>query len=196
MNETVRLVGVLTCIAIIVGLLVSLAESITREPIRAAKIAAEQAAAREVLPMSEAEPEGLDFVAASGATNRIFRAGDAVAVRVAVQGYGGPVSLLVGFTEDGRLFNYSVLEHQETPGLGARIGDASFREGVTKNADGESRPVDTTNWKVRKDGGDIDAIAGATISSRAVCAAVQAAAAIRSEYLSSPSISSGAANEN
>ena len=185
MKETVRLVGVLAGIAILVGLLVSLAESVTREPIREAKAAAERSAALEVLPAGGEAPEGLDFVTESGATNRLFRAGGAVAVRVSVQGYGGPLTLLVGFTEDGRLFDYSVLGHQETPGLGARVADAAVRKAVSRDASGEPRPVDESRMKVRKDGGDIDAVAGATISSRAVCEAIRKAAALRAEYLRS-----------
>ena len=85
-------------------------------------------------------------------------------------GYGGEIRLMVGFTADGEVIDFKVLSASETPGLGAKISSEPFRKGI--------RGLKTSsNWHVRKDGGDVDAITSATISSRAVCEAIASASA-------------------
>lgn len=85
------------------------------------------------------------------------------------QGYSGLIKMMVGFKPDGTIVNYEVLEHKETPGLGTKIADPFFKDNfIGKN------PA-TSRLQVKKDGGEIDAITAATISSRAVCDAVQRA---------------------
>ena len=90
------------------------------------------------------------------------------AVKSTVVGFGGPLTLMVGVTPDGTVYNTSVLSHQETPGLGAKCNtDAHFMD----------------QWKgfntrekiltVKKDGGDVDAITASTITSRAYALAVK-----------------------
>ena len=81
---------------------------------------------------------------------------------------------MVGFNKDGSIYNYSVLEHKETPGLGSKM-DIWF----TKEGKGSiiGKIPGTTGLKVTKDGGDVDAITAATISSRAFLDAVNRAAA-------------------
>ncbi len=104
-------------------------------------------------------------------------------------GFGGKVWLMVGFNPNGTISNYSVLEHKETPGLGSKM-DLWF----TKNGKGNiiGKKPGTTGLKVSKDGGDIDAITAATISSRAFLDAVNRAAA----GLEGSDISSGATQQN
>ncbi len=87
-------------------------------------------------------------------------------------GFGGNLKVLVGFNANGDILGYTVLEHAETPGLGAKAGEW-FQKGnpgciVGKNP-GKS------NFTVSKDGGDIDAITASTITSRAFLRAVQQA---------------------
>jgi electron transport complex protein RnfG len=72
-------------------------------------------------------------------------------------GFSGNISLMAGFKPNGTIVNITVLEQKETPGLGTKMADAKF------------------NLKVKKDGGQVDAITAATISSRAFCDAVQRA---------------------
>ncbi len=85
------------------------------------------------------------------------------------KGFSGNISLMAGFKPDGTIFNISVLEHKETPGLGTKMTDPLFREQFNlKN------PA-SFELKVKKDGGPVDAITAATISSRAFCDAVQRA---------------------
>ncbi len=81
-------------------------------------------------------------------------------------GFSGLIRVMVGLKPDGTINQVSVLEHKETPGLGTKMSDASFKnQFVNKNP--ESFKVSVT-----KDGGEIDAITAATISSRAFCDAV------------------------
>lgn len=82
------------------------------------------------------------------------------------KGYSGQVILMVGFTPDGSLYNISVLEQKETPGLGTKMKEPKFKD----QFNGKDPAVFTL--KVKKDGGQVDAITAATISSRAFCDAV------------------------
>jgi electron transport complex protein RnfG len=92
----------------------------------------------------------------------------------APDGYSGAIHLLVGIFADGRLAGVRVLGHRETPGLGDKIELAksdwirSF-EGKSLNNPGED------GWAVKKDRGDFDQFAGATITPRAVVKAVHGA---------------------
>ncbi|MFI1773004.1 RnfABCDGE type electron transport complex subunit G [Thalassobellus citreus] len=85
----------------------------------------------------------------------------AAVISYSEKGFSGLVKIMVGFKADGAIKNIAVLEQKETPGLGTKMKDESFlRQFRDKNPD-------TFNLKVKKDGGDIDALTGATISSRA-----------------------------
>ena len=84
-------------------------------------------------------------------------------------GFSGNISLMAGFKTDGTILSITVLDHKETPGLGTKMTEPEFKEQFTgKN------PAEFT-LKVKKDGGPVDAITAATISSRAFCDAVQRA---------------------
>lgn len=96
----------------------------------------------------------------------------AVLTVTAPDGYSGPIELLVGVAADGSLTGVRVTAHKETPGLGDKI-DVSRTEwvlGFTGRALGAPPPA---QWAVRKDGGDFDQFAGATITPRAVVKAVR-----------------------
>ena len=83
------------------------------------------------------------------------------------KGFSGLVKLMIGFTENGQIQNIEVLEQKETPGLGTKMKDEKFLK--------QFRGIDpsTYNLKVKKDGGDVDALTGATITTRAFGEAVQ-----------------------
>jgi len=85
------------------------------------------------------------------------------------KGYSGLVKILVGFNEKGAIEGIEVLEQKETPGLGTKMKNKSFLNQF-KQQDPEN-----FNLKVTKDGGDVDAITGATISTRAFSEAAQLA---------------------
>lgn len=86
-------------------------------------------------------------------------------------GFSGKFRIMVGFKPDGTIINTAVLEHAETPGLGDKM-DASIGKFPFQFM--EKHP-DSYNLNVTKDGGDVDAITAATITSRAFCEAVQLA---------------------
>jgi electron transport complex protein RnfG len=90
---------------------------------------------------------------------------------VAPDGYGGEISMLVGILADGRIAGVRVTQHHETPGLGDYI-DIKKSDWI-KQFDGKSLDNPRAEfWKVRKDGGQFDYMAGATITPRAVVKAV------------------------
>ena len=85
------------------------------------------------------------------------------------KGYGGNVWLMVGLLPDGNIQNMAVLEHKETPGLGTKMNDYEFKKQFF------GKNPSSFNLKVEKDGGDVDALTGATITSRAYGQAIQLA---------------------
>ena len=149
----------LVCSAVLGG-----AYAITKDPIDAAAAEKTNRAIAQVLPhFAEASynEEGHYYTATDG---------DALvgyAIESTVVGFGGDLSLMVGITPDGVVYNTSVLSHSETPGLGAKC---------------TTDPKFVSQWKgfnpavkklsVKKDGGDVDAITASTITSRAYAQAV------------------------
>jgi len=91
---------------------------------------------------------------------------------VATDGYSGKIRLLVGVHADGTLAGVRVTEHRETPGLGDYIDpqkDKNKEHPWIAQFDGQSlEKLPERDWKVKKDGGRFDSVAGATISPRAV----------------------------
>jgi len=85
------------------------------------------------------------------------------------KGFSGNISLMAGFKPDGTIINISVLEQKETPGLGTKMTEPLFKDQFN------DKNPSTFNLKVKKDGGPVDAITAATISSRAFCDAIQRA---------------------
>lgn len=85
------------------------------------------------------------------------------------KGFSGLIKIMVGFEANGNIINIEVLEQKETPGLGTKIKNDSFIEQF------RGKNPETYTIKVKKDGGDIDALTGATITSRAFGEATQMA---------------------
>ena len=85
------------------------------------------------------------------------------------KGFSGLIKLMIGFKPDGTVQNIVVLEQKETPGLGTKMKDEKFLA--------QFRDINPSafNLKVTKDGGEVDALTGATITSRAFGEAVQMA---------------------
>jgi electron transport complex protein RnfG len=97
---------------------------------------------------------------------------DGVAIETAVDGFGGQFRVMVGFDSEGNILGYEILEHQETPGLGSHMTH------WFKNADKPGQNIigrKGGSLAVSKDGGDVDAITAATISSRAFLKAINQA---------------------
>jgi electron transport complex protein RnfG len=167
----------LTLIAGAAALSVGAAYTITKEPIRLSQIARLEAAIKMVLPhferLEEAEIREVD-----GGELTFYRAFDEndelVGTAIATfsnRGFSGQIRLMVGLLPDGTIHNIEVLGHSETPGLGDKI---EHRKSTWPQQFQGQNPA-TFDLRVRKDGGDVDAITAATISARAYSDAVQRA---------------------
>jgi electron transport complex protein RnfG len=99
---------------------------------------------------------------------------------VAPDGYAGPIRLLIAFETDGRVIGARAIAHQETPGLGDYIDPRKDRNKARpwiSQFDGlNPAAIDAREWRVKKDGGRFDALAGATVTPRAVIQAIRKAA--------------------
>ena len=162
-NMTICLFAIcIVCSSLLAGVY-----ALTKAPIDAAAKAKNEAAILEVLPETAAvieEERTVDFEGASYAYNLAYdETGNVVgcAVNVAPVGFGGPISIKVGFDINGVIWNTKVLSQAETPGLGAKCVETSF-SGQFKGFDPAQKKLAVT-----KDGGDVDAITASTITSRA-----------------------------
>lgn len=170
-------------IAVAVAAMLAGVNLLTREPIaKAARQAAVDAVAA-VLPPFDNDPLA-NPVEVDGCTLYAATLGGkyvATAVRVVTpDGFSGPITIMVGFDAAGTVTGYSILEHAETPGLGAKAPEW-FRDTVGhRSVIGLAGPLALT-----KDGGEIDGITAATITSRAFIGAINRA---RAAYLKSLSI--------
>jgi len=156
------LVICLVCSALLAGVY-----PLTKEPIDAAAKAKNEAAIKEVLPdvaVTIEEERTVDFEGASYTYNLAYDdLGNTVgcAINVAPSGFGGPISIKVGFDINGVIWNTKVLSQAETPGLGAKCVEPAFSDQF-KGFDPAQKTL-----AVKKDGGDVDAITASTITSRA-----------------------------
>ena len=164
----------LTGVCLVCSTILGVVYVITEKPIADAEKANLQAALGAVLPDdSEISTEpfyqewnGVNYECyhAQGPTEAEF----ATAVKSTVNGFGGPLTVLVGVFYDGTVFATKVLSHSETPGLGAKCSDAMSDFVLQFQG---FNPV-VKQLKVKKDGGDVDAITASTITSRAYTQAV------------------------
>ena len=167
-----NMVLVMFCITLIASLCVGVVNMITEEPIAKAKAQAVQDALAEVLPefdkteKSEHTADGLQIVAYK-ATKGVDVVGYAIE-SATKNGFSGLVRIMVGFDKAGTILNVKVLEQAETPGLGAKMTEA----GNPLLASVKGKEASSLNLTVKKDGGDVDALTAATISSRAYTEAV------------------------
>ena len=148
---------------------------LTKEPIAQAKVAAVNNALKQVLPEYEATTsQDIEVNTLPIKVHTATVADKAVGYAVesiSKNGFGGEVRLMVGFDTEGTILNINVLEQKETPGLGTKMAD----EGNVLLASLKDKNAAQINLTVKKDGGDIDALTAATISSRAYAEAVAVA---------------------
>lgn len=156
----------LTIIALVAAAALAAVSGVTAEPIAQAQKAKKEAAVKAVLPafdkLEEMEIEGVNCTKARN------NAGECVGMAVEAKsskGFGGDLVAMVGFDAEGNISGYQILQTAETPGLGAKAGEW-FQEGNKGNVIGKTP---ATPLAVTKDGGDVDAISGSTITSRAFC---------------------------
>jgi electron transport complex protein RnfG len=146
--------------------------SLTKEPIEKANKMKEVQAITDVLPEFDNDPtlniksvDGLDYYTA---TKNEEIVGYAVK-SYTDKGFSGHFNMMVGFKPDGSIHNITVLDHKETPGLGTKMKEPKFKDQFP------GKNPENFKLKVKKDGGPVDAITAATISSRAFCDGVQRA---------------------
>ncbi len=181
MKQALSLILTLTLICIISGAVLAFVHAATAERIATAQQERTMEAVREVLPPHDTilEPSLLDTGASPIRCYIAEQDGDYAGAAIEVgtsAGYGGQIRLMVGLDAQAQTTGLVILAHKETPGLGAKIEDAAFRTNLI------GRSAAETDWRVQKDGGEIQGITAATISSRAVTEAVDQAI---SAYLTS-----------
>jgi electron transport complex protein RnfG len=125
-------------------------------------------AVRKVLHIAEGETFRHDDEHDVYLVEKDGRVAKVAAESVSPHGYGGPVRIVVAADASGAIIDFAVVEASETPGLGAKIAGEGFISGL------RGKTFDS-DWRVRRDGGEIDAVTSATISSRAACEAVASA---------------------
>ncbi len=91
------------------------------------------------------------------------------------KGYGGYISFMIGFKPDGTIVNINVLEQKETPGLGTKMVPEGTADKPEFKDQFMGKNPETFTLKVKKEGGPVDAITAATISSKAFCDGVERA---------------------
>jgi electron transport complex protein RnfG len=90
----------------------------------------------------------------------------------APDGYSGTIELIVGVNRDGTVAGVRALQHRETPGLGDKVDVKKSDWVLDFNGHSLGQPPEE-QWTVKKDGGVFDTFTGATITPRAVTAAVK-----------------------
>ncbi|MCH5330631.1 MAG: RnfABCDGE type electron transport complex subunit G [Alistipes sp.] len=166
-STLLNMVAVLFGITLVASAGVGAVYKITEEPIAAAKAQAVSEALNAVLPSFDASTSVEMEVNGLPVKGYIATSGDEV-VGYAVetmtkQGFNGVVKLMAGFLPSGEIYNINVLEQSETPGLGTKMCD----EGNPLITSFKGRNPAEMTLAVKKDGGDVDALTAATISSRA-----------------------------
>lgn len=169
---------VLVCVAVFSALVISGVYQLTLGPIKKAKNDSELEAIREVVygDFANNPYEERHEIAVSHGKGKVdlFPARDengkitSVAIKTySKNGFGGRIEMMLGLMVDGTINKYKIIEHKETPGLGSKITESRFSDQFHGMNPGRK------GFKVKQDGGDVDAITAATISSRAVVDAIR-----------------------
>ena len=173
------MVLVLTGVAVVTGAILAYINHVTEEPIKVQKEKTLADGIKSVMGGGDLKVSKTDTVRQNDAKGKeltyiIYQTQDAnnkdlgAAVESSTMGFGGTLKVLVGFDPEGTILGYTLLEHQETPGLGAKA-DQWFQKGQKGCIVGLNPANGLT---VSKDGGQVDAITASTITSRAFLLAV------------------------
>ena len=178
-SSLTNMVLVLTGVAVIMGGILAFVNHLTEGPIAAQKEKALADGIKTVMCVNDLKVAKTDEVKQNDdkgkeLTYTVYEIQDTkgndlgAAVESSTLGFGGTLKVLVGFDLDGKILGYTLLEHTETPGLGAKA-DKWFQKGEKGDIIGKSPAEPLT---VSKDGGQVDAITASTITSRAFLMAV------------------------
>ncbi len=175
----------LFAITLVAGVSLGFINDITKGPKAKAKLERKISALKNVLPEFNNNPvEDVKLIKSDLAKDSVEiyaaflnenQTGTAI-VGSSEKGFSGLVKIMVGFNSDGSIKNIAVLEQKETPGLGTKMKDEKFIKQF------RGKHPSTFNLKVIKDQGDVDALTGATISTRAFSEATQMAYDVFVEY--------------
>ncbi len=166
----INMVVSLLLITLVSGFSLGFVNDLTIEPKAKAKLEKKINAIKLVLPEFNNNPvEELKTVKSEFAKDSVeiypaFKNEEFVGAAVigsSEKGFSGLIKIMVGFKPDGSIHNIAVLEQKETPGLGTKIKDEKFLKQF------RDKNPSRYNLKVTKDGGELDALTGATITSRA-----------------------------
>ena len=165
---------VLTLISVIAAAALAYVNKVTAGPIEENKARVLAEGINSVLGVSDAKVQNTtEAEDANGNPVTIYSTDQGVAVKaIDPNGFGGKLTVLVGFADEGTIKGYTVLEHAETPGLGAKA-NFWFQQGEKGDIIGKNPGEKALT--VSKDGGDVDAITASTITSRAFLRAVNVA---------------------
>ena len=177
-SSLLNMVLVLTGVAVVMGGILAYVNHLTEGPIAEQKAKALADGIKSVMGIDEITVSKTDTVrqnvSGKELTYIIYQTQDAqkkdlgAAVESTTGGFGGDLKVLVGFDPEGKILGYTLLEHTETPGLGAKA-DKWFQKGEKGDIIGKDPKEPLT---VSKDGGQVDAITASTITSRAFLLAV------------------------
>ena len=177
-STLINLLIALFVITAVSGGVLGLVYGMTKDTIAAVDQKKNEAAIQEVLPLNgeitykedtlRFNYEGVDLTFPCNLAYNANGQFQGAAVKTSEGGFGGKIDMMVGFLADGTIKGTSVLSHAETPGLGANMTGKFKDQFVDKNPN-------TYQLIVKKDGGDVDAITAATITSRAFSKAVDKA---------------------
>ena len=173
-----NMVIVLFVVTFVASLSVTAVYEVTKEPIALSKEKKIRDAIAAVVPEFDNNPSETKVVQQDGDEEIVIytaKKGDEVSgyaiETYTKKGFGGEISLMVGFLSDGTIYRVETLSHNETPGLGNKIERSKSDFSVQF----EGKNPEDFKLSVKKDGGDVDAITASTISSRAFCDAVERA---------------------
>ena len=165
-----RLALILLAITSVVAAVLAGVNSVTAPAIAQLNAQKTQAAIEAVLPGGYDE-EVAGFSDATNLVSKVYKGANGYALEVTPGGFDNTITMMVGIDNEGKVLGISIVSHTETAGLGAvAAANTSAGEAFRGQFVGTSGSV-----AVSKDGGTLDAITGATITSRAVCAGVNAA---------------------
>jgi Na+-translocating ferredoxin:NAD+ oxidoreductase subunit G len=165
----------LTLISLCAAACLGFVYEMTKKPIEISNLNKKLNAIKQVVPEFDNNPDAEIFRLPTGKGDSLDvypakQGGEIIAYAVNTytnNGFSGNITIMAGFKTDGSIIDVTVLNQKETPGLGTKIADPGFKDQFKgKN------PADFT-LKVKKDGGPVDAISSATISSRAFCEAIE-----------------------
>lgn len=175
MKDIFRLGAILFVICAVASLMLSLTNNITAPVIEQRNIQANNESRQEVLQVAEEFSEVKDVK--GDLIEEVYqgtKGGEVVGytIKTTPKGYGGKVEVMVGISNDGKISGVKIGNHSETPGLGSKSADPSFKDQY--NGKSTKTPLNVVKGNSSNEN-DIVAISGATITSKAVTAGVNAA---------------------